>query len=335
MGRATVRLAEEHGWPVISEPSGNARTGTQAISTGALMLGVDGALDDIRPDHVLVVGRPTLSRPVMALLRDPRHTVSVVSASPAWADATRTATQVLPALPAPDGRHQPDRGWLEAWLQAERLGRAAVDEVLDGEDAAELRLARDLVASLPSDALLFLGSSMPVRDVFVAAAPRDGVTALANRGAAGIDGTVSSAVGAGLAWQRDGGGRAFALLGDLTALHDGNGLVLGPDEPRPDLTLVVTNNDGGAIFGLLEQGDGADGEAFERVFGTPHGVDLAAWCGATQTPFTRTGSVGAALDAALDPRGGGVQVVELRTSRAAVAPLHRQLREAVAAALTR
>jgi len=171
---------------------------------------------------------------------------------------------------------------------------------------------------------------MPVRDVFTAAAPRDGVTVLSNRGAAGIDGTLSSAIGAALAWQRDGGGRAFALVGDLTALHDANGLVLGPDEPRPDLTVVVVNNDGGAIFGLLEQGGDDYADAFERVFGTPHGVDLAAWCGATQTPFTRAPSVGEALDAALDPRGG-LQVVELRSDRAAVAPLNHALREAVAA----
>jgi 2-succinyl-5-enolpyruvyl-6-hydroxy-3-cyclohexene-1-carboxylate synthase len=268
----------------------------------------------------------------MALLRDPRSTVSVVAATPSWADATRTAAQVLPALPAADGHHEPDEEWLGLWRDAEKAARAAVDELLDGEDAAELRLARDLYAALPSDALLYLGSSMPVRDVFTAAAPRDGVTVMSNRGAAGIDGTVSSSVGAALAWQRDGGGRAFALLGDLTALHDTNGLVLGPEEPTPDLTLVVVNNDGGAIFGLLEQGGDEHADAFERVFGTPHGVDLAAWCGATQTPHTRTGSVGAALDAMMDPRGG-LQVVELRTDRASVAPLQRRLRAAVTAAL--
>jgi 2-succinyl-5-enolpyruvyl-6-hydroxy-3-cyclohexene-1-carboxylate synthase len=117
----------------------------------------------------------------------------------------------------------------------------------------------------------------------------------------------------------------------LTALHDGNGLVIGPDEPRPDLTVVVVNNDGGAIFSLLEQGTARDG-AFERVFGTPHGVDLAAWCGATQTPFTRCSDVAAVLDAVLDPRSG-LQVVELRTSRDDVAKVQATLRDAVAEAV--
>jgi 2-succinyl-5-enolpyruvyl-6-hydroxy-3-cyclohexene-1-carboxylate synthase len=333
LGKAAARLAEEHGWPVISEPSGNARWGPNAVSTGALLLGVEGFLDPVRPEHVLVVGRPTLSRPVLSLLRDARSSVTVVAGTPAWADATRTAAQVLPALPAPDGHHDPDAAWLGRWQEAEAAARGAVDAVLDAADSGELRLARDLYAALPADALLFLGSSMPVRDVFTAAAARDGVTTLANRGAAGIDGTVSSAVGAALAWQRDGGGRAFALLGDLTALHDANGLVMGPDEPSPDLTLVVVNNDGGAIFTLLEQGAAEHAAAFERVFGTPHGVDLAAWCGATQTPHMRTGSVPAAVDAVLDPRGG-LHVVELRTDRAAVAPLRRQLSAAVAGVLS-
>jgi len=332
LGRAAARLAEEHGWPVISEPSGNARTGPNSISTGSLLLLSEEFMSQARPDHVLVVGRPTLARQVMALLRDPRVSVDVVAGSARWADATRTAAQVLPALPAADGHHEPDQEWLQIWRDGEKQARAAVDVLLDSGGATEPQLARDLYAALPTDALLYLGSSMPVRDVFNAAAPRDGVTVLANRGAAGIDGTISAAMGAALAWQRGGGGRAFALLGDLTALHDANGLVMGPDEPRPDLTVVVVNNDGGAIFGLLEQGTTHAG-AFERVFGTPHGVDLAAWCGATQTPFTRCVDITAVLDAVLDPRAG-LQVVELRTDRADVTTVHAALRQAVADAWT-
>ena len=333
LGRAASVLAEEHGWPVISEPSGNARRGPNAISTGGLLLEAAGFLDAARPEHLLVVGRPTLSRPVLALLRDPRSSVTVVGTTANWADATRSAAQVLPSLPAADGHHEPDAEWLGVWRDAEVGARAALDDVLGDDETTELGLASSLVAALPADAMLFLGSSMPVRDVFTAAAPREGVTVLANRGVAGIDGTVSSAVGAALAWQRDGGGRAFALIGDLTALHDSNGLVLGPDEQEPDLTIVVVNNDGGAIFGLLEQGREEYADAFERVFGTPHGVDFAAWAGATQTPHVRTASVAAALDSVMDPRGGGIRVVEVRTDRAVVARVRGELRAAVEAAL--
>jgi 2-succinyl-5-enolpyruvyl-6-hydroxy-3-cyclohexene-1-carboxylate synthase len=164
------------------------------------------------------------------------------------------------------------------------------------------------------------------------AAPRSGVTVLANRGAAGIDGTVSTAVGAALAWQRDGGGRAFALLGDLTFVHDANGLLLGPREPRPDLTFVVVNNDGGGIFGLLEQGGGLGEPGYERVFGTATGVDLAALCGAGATPHARVSTVAELLAVALDPRAG-LQVVEVRTERAAARDLAAAVRVAVADAV--
>jgi len=327
LGRDAVRLAEERGWPVISEPSGNARWGANAISTGALLLADDEFVSMARPDEVLVVGRPTLSRAVLALLRDARVSVTVVAGSARWADATRTAAHVLPSLPVSDGHHEPDGDWLQLWRDAETRARSAVDDVLD-QGMSEARLARDLIAALPVGSLLFLGSSMPVRDVFTASAPRDGVTVMANRGAAGIDGTISSAVGAALAWQRAGGGPAFALMGDLTALHDANGLVLGPDEARPDLSIIVVNNDGGGIFELLEPGQHTEPDAFERVFVAPHGVDFAAWAQARATSFTPAPDSVAALTAALDPRGG-LHVVEVRTDRADLAHLRDALSSAV------
>lgn len=102
----------------------------------------------------------------------------------------------------------------------------------------------------------------------------------------GIDGTVSTAVGAALAYESE--GRTVALLGDLTFLHDASGLLIGTGEPRPaDLTIVVANDDGGGIFELLEQGDPQYAGVFERVFGTPHGMDLAALCAAYRVPHRR------------------------------------------------
>jgi 2-succinyl-5-enolpyruvyl-6-hydroxy-3-cyclohexene-1-carboxylate synthase len=187
-------------------------------------------------------------------------------------------------------------------------------------------VAAEVVAGLPAGALLVVGSSKPVRDLFRAGT--HGATVLANRGVAGIDGMVSTALGAALAHAS---GPSYALVGDLTFLHDATALVLGPDEPRPDLTVVVVNNDGGAIFGLLEQGADEHRGAFERVFGTPHGTDLRALCAATGTCFASV-RTREELRTALAP-GQGVRVVEVRTDRQSAIDADGSLRAAVAAAL--
>jgi len=174
-----------------------------------------------------------------------------------------------------------------------------------------------------------LGSSTPVRDVDRLAVPRGDLTLLANRGVAGIDGTVSTAVGAALAHD----GPAYALLGDLTLLHDTTGLVLGPDEPRPDLTIVVLNDRGGGIFGLLEQGAPEHADAFERVFGTPHAVDLAPLCAATGVAYARCDEP-AGVEALLRP-APGLRLVEVRAGRAELRAGHAALRAAVHDAVRR
>jgi 2-succinyl-5-enolpyruvyl-6-hydroxy-3-cyclohexene-1-carboxylate synthase len=170
---------------------------------------------------------------------------------------------------------------------------------------------------------------------------------LASRGASGIDGTTSAAIGAALAHQAAGGGPAVALIGDLALLHDSAGLFIGPDEPRPDLCLVVVNNDGGGIFSTLEQASFPG--SFERVFGTPHGADVAA-AGlpyqritqstqlvtqlvsqpvtqlATQLATQPAGELAGAL------AGSGLRVVELQTSRTEAAELRTRLQQAATAA---
>jgi 2-succinyl-5-enolpyruvyl-6-hydroxy-3-cyclohexene-1-carboxylate synthase len=159
--------------------------------------------------------------------------------------------------------------------------------------------------------------------------PRPGVRVLASRGTSGIDGLVSSAIGAALAHQAAGGGPAVALLGDLAFLHDAPGLMLGPGEPRPDLCLVVVNNDGGGIFSDLEQA--AFTGPFERLFGTPHGAGLGDLAHAAGLPFTR---LKAAADLPEALAGRGLRVVEVRTERAAAASLRARLRDACVAAVT-
>ena len=210
--------------------------------------------------------------------------------------------------------------------------RRAADEILDAEDAVtEPRLARDLAAALPDGALLWAASSLPIRDLDHHMAPRDGIRVLASRGASGIDGTTSAAVGAALAHQAAGGGPAFALIGDLAFLHDTPGLILGPGEPAPDLCLVVVNNDGGGIFSTLEQAAFAGPSGpFERVFGTPHGARLGQLAAAAGLPYTRLEKSGD-LTAAL--AGSGLRIVEAGTSREAGAALRARLQQACAASV--
>ncbi|MCF6745610.1 2-succinyl-5-enolpyruvyl-6-hydroxy-3-cyclohexene-1-carboxylic-acid synthase [Blastococcus sp. KM273128] len=324
---AAPGLSEGSAWPVVAEPSSAFWGLPGSVRGGVLALGAPGWLAAHRPERVLVVGRPTLSRPVSALLADPAVTVETVSASPRWADAGRSSSAVrrLFAGAEPDGAV--DAGWAAAWqAAADRVG-TAVDALLD--DAPVLtaaRLARDVVAALPAGALLVLGSSTPVRDVDRLAVPRADVTVLANRGVAGIDGTISTAVGAALVH----GGRAFALMGDLTFLHDLTGLLLGEGEPRPDLTVVVPDNDGGGIFAQLEPGQDRHAADYRRVFGTPHGRDLVAVAESLGWPATRV-STPAELQAVLGL--GGPQVVVVGTDQRAEAELAVRLRQVAAAAL--
>jgi 2-succinyl-5-enolpyruvyl-6-hydroxy-3-cyclohexene-1-carboxylate synthase len=201
--------------------------------------------------------------------------------------------------------------WLQRWLDRDAEVSADLDRLLGARDGLSAQtVAGAVAAALPPGGLLFVGASNPVRDLDLMV-PRyrvgDRRMVVGNRGLAGIDGTLSSAIGAALGRPRS--TRCLALVGDVTFLHDTNGLVLGPDEPRPDLTVVVVNDDGGSIFASLEQGGASYAESYERLFGTPHHVDLAALCAATRTPHWRVGSVEELRHALASP-AGGIEVIE-------------------------
>ncbi|WP_214410359.1 2-succinyl-5-enolpyruvyl-6-hydroxy-3-cyclohexene-1-carboxylic-acid synthase [Sphaerisporangium fuscum] len=315
--RRYVAAAGMAGWPVLSEPSGGGRYGDHAISSYHFLLGVPEFADAHRPDVVVTLGRPSLSRPLLSWLKRAQEHIVVTPHLGRWPDPTRSATQVAAAIEIPVAAG--GDAWLRSWRVAEAAARQAVDAVLDDAGLTEPRLARDLADMLPNNALLFCGSSMPIRDLDQAMRPRRGLRLMANRGASGIDGLVSTAVGAALAHN----GPSYALLGDLTLLHDQNGLILGPREPRPDLCLVVVNNDGGGIFSLLPQAGLPD--SFERVFGTPHGVDLSYVAAATGTPYTLLASPD---DLPKAIRGEGLRLVEARTDREENARVHAAMREA-------
>ncbi|GAA2669379.1 2-succinyl-5-enolpyruvyl-6-hydroxy-3-cyclohexene- 1-carboxylic-acid synthase [Nonomuraea recticatena] len=320
--RRYVAAAGMAGWPVLSEPNGGGRYGDHAISTYHFLLGTPSFAEAHQPDVVVTLGRPGLSRSLLSWLRGAQEHIVVATDLSRWPDPTRSATQVAQAVEIPVAAG--DDAWLHSWRRADAAARAAIDELLDSSGMSEPRIARDLADSLPNGALLFCGSSMPIRDLDQAMRPRRGLRLLANRGVSGIDGLVSTAMGAALAHN----GPSYALLGDLTFLHDQNGLILGPREPRPDLCLVVVNNDGGGIFSLLPQA--AIRDPFERVFGTPHGVDLGYVAAATGTPYRLVEDIS---DLPKAVRGEGLRIVEVRTDREPNAALHGQLRDAAQAAI--
>ncbi|WP_405393681.1 2-succinyl-5-enolpyruvyl-6-hydroxy-3-cyclohexene-1-carboxylic-acid synthase [Microbispora hainanensis] len=320
--RRYVAAAGMADWPVLSEPNGGGRYGDHAVSTYHFLLGDQEWADAHRPDVVVTLGRPGLSRPLLSWLRRAEEHIVVSPDLTRWPDPTRSATQVAQAVEIPIAAG--GDAWLRAWRHADHVARQAIDEVLDSSGLTEPRIARDLAEVVPNGSLLFCGSSMPIRDLDQAMRPRRGLRLMANRGASGIDGLVSSAVGAALAHN----GPAYALIGDLTLLHDQNGLILGPREPRPDLCFVVVNNNGGGIFSLLPQA--ALEDPFERVFGTPHGVDFGYVAAAHGLPYALVEEP-EELSKAL--KGDGLRIVEARTDRMSNAAVHAAMRDAVRAAM--
>jgi 2-succinyl-5-enolpyruvyl-6-hydroxy-3-cyclohexene-1-carboxylate synthase len=354
---ALVRLAERAGWPVLAEPSCGARRGPNALTGYQYLLASREFMAPRRPDVIVSAGRPGLSRPQSALLglaragEQVRHVV-IARGPGRWADPQRAATDVAAGvtLTGAPPAGAPGR-WLDGWRRADAAALRAADAVLeadtagpgrqDGEPApgepalaepalTEPLIARELLAALPEQALLWAGNSLSVRDIDLLMPPRTDVRVLASRGASGIDGTASTAAGAALAHAAAvSGAPAFALIGDLALLHDAAGLAIGPGEPRPDLCLVVVNNDGGGIFEALEP---AAFGSFERLFGTPHGASLEHLAAAFGVPYTlveRPGELAKAIP------GSGLRIVEARTDRAANAGLRARMREAAAGAIAR
>ncbi|MEE4024086.1 2-succinyl-5-enolpyruvyl-6-hydroxy-3-cyclohexene-1-carboxylic-acid synthase [Gordonia sp. PKS22-38] len=289
------------------------------------------ALDSVHPQQAIICGRPTLHRGVSRLLADPAVTVYALTTGPRWPDVSgnvyATGTRVEPT-------GEPREEWLKECADVQQRVLGAVDAELDGrlDDPAAttgLHVARVVSAAMRPGDQLVVGASNPIRDVALAGRVTDGVRVLSNRGVAGIDGSNSTAIGAALALDRSSpGAHTIALMGDLTFIHDATGLVIGPGEPRPScLRIVVANDDGGGIFGLLEQGDprynsGPYVGAYERVFGTPHSADLASLCAGFHVPHRRVtiGELSSVL--AEDAPDGGVEVVEVITDRAHLRAVH-------------
>lgn len=380
-GPVAEAFARAHGLPLLAEPSSNARFGPNAVGPYRIVLDAFGP-DSAQPiERVVLFGRPTLSRPVTALLARADVPSALYQPVPvAWYEPGRRTELPLDNLgDLADFAGRGSAAWLDAWLLAGAAAQHAVDVVLSGPaasggpasgpasggpasggpaesgpsstgagspgagPAATGPAATGPAATGPAVGALVwehtrgqlvLGSSNGIRDVDLAGAPASEPAAVvfANRGLSGIDGTLATATGIALAGRQE----TTVLLGDVTFLHDAGGLLLGAGEQEPDLRIVVLNDAGGAIFGLLEHGgveaSGRYGTAVERLFGTPHSVDLGALAAAYGVAH-RSVSTTAELAAALAEPWEGRSIIEVRTDRRGLRELHVRIRAAVTAAV--
>ncbi|WJY73607.1 2-succinyl-5-enolpyruvyl-6-hydroxy-3-cyclohexene-1-carboxylate synthase [Corynebacterium auriscanis] len=351
------RIMEQlSGVPTMAEPVAPDAPEIPVHSAAAAMFTADtvahGEYSAVtRPEQIVVVGRPTLHRPVARLLADPEIRVVVVTDTNTVTDVSGTAAAVTRAITLTG---EVDQQWLSVCRAISDMGAEAVRRTLEESDEFTAIHAVAAVAdSLRDGDAVVLGASTTVRDASRAGLPFSGVAAYASRGAAGIDGTVSTAAGVAFAHASSEphamrAPRTIAVMGDLTFLHDIGGLNIGPLEPHPDnLLIIVTNDNGGGIFETLEPGreqlrrfpDGS--EMFERIFGTPLRANLGELCAGFGVPHrlvTTPTELALAIEehaelgylsADDDAIGSGIAVIEAQVSRAGRRNVEKAIREAV------
>lgn len=345
---AVMRLARELDVPVLADPLSQVRCGPhydgRVIDSYDAFLRDESLASALRPDVVLRFGAAPVSKPLQQYLA--RHASArqvSVDDGQGWADPAAVAGGVFHVDPvafcevlaetvrAARRRCLADSGrsWCSRWRELNALTRATLTgELEEASSLSEPRVFVELARLLPPGATLFTGNSMPVRDLdtFFPGSDRP-LVCLANRGASGIDGVVSAALGAGVT-----GGRPLVLVvGDLSFYHDMNGL-LAAKLHGLSATIVLLNNDGGGIFSFLPQADLPN--HFEELFGTPHGLDfrpVAEMYGLEYRMADSWDAFRSAVGGGL--RSEGVTLVEVRTERRANAELHRRLWSATAVAV--
>ena len=325
-------------WPVLADPlSGWRVPGPATVAAFDAITRTAAGNDDLTPDLVLHLGRPPASKALGQWLGAVEAVHVLVDPERRWLDPARRADVVIAATPHDVLRAVAagavDPSWLASWQHAEATAQAVITEVLASHpEMTEPGLARELVQHLPDGAALLASSSMPIRDVEWFGQPRSGLEVHSNRGANGIDGVTSTALGLALA---RGSQPTAALIGDLAFLHDGSGLT-GMSTRQCSLALVVLDNHGGGIFSFLPQAAQLSPDRFEQLLGTPQPVDLHALATAHGLPCAPLGSVAdLAPQLAEATAGGGVRVLVARTDRQQNVAIHAELADAVADALAR
>jgi len=250
-------FAQSIGWPLVCEDPLSFAT---SVPYASLFLTSFKIRQALRPEVVIVIGRTTLSRSMNALIASAKREIAI-DPRIAMIDINRNADQIFLAIPSVTINSESDDGWLELWKSYSDETSTLVEDLPVWSEAS---IARTVARLLPDESTLFVSSSRPIRDLEGFAAARGSIETFANRGLAGIDGNVSTALG--IASQRS---STVAMLGDLSFLHDATGLIGAGDI---NLRLLIINNDGGGIFSTLPQ---HNAPGFEKLFGTPHGLDPA------------------------------------------------------------
>jgi 2-succinyl-5-enolpyruvyl-6-hydroxy-3-cyclohexene-1-carboxylate synthase len=374
LGEAASAFCAAAGWPLLADPLSGARRGEAAVAHYDALLRHGPFAASVKPDIVLRVGDLPTSKPLRGWLASMCDVPqAAIEQEGRWQDPDATLCRCFTLEPAAalrqlvDTTPASDLDWLASWRSADERAAEAILGVLAAEGLSEPAVAAELGVLLPEQATLFVASSMPVRDIesFWPARP-DPPRVLCNRGANGIDGTVSSAFGAAA----DGRGPVVLLIGDVALAHDIGGLIAA-QRLELDLTIVLINNDGGGIFDFLpvardpmaragsdeaktrlslrraSAGDTEHGgqqwedatvqqDIYTRHIATPTGLDFAQAArlyGLEHEVVADIAAFRAALERALTPRPGGSRIVEVRTDRARNVALHRRAWEAVAGVL--
>lgn len=339
-------LSKSIGAPLLADPLSQLRWGSHDRET--LIDRYDPILrhqpfaDGLAPDVVLRIGGAPTSKALIEYLMRNSDASMIVIDEGRWPDPTLLAEEMVHADPRLvcrqllgeiDGNKRLHEGWLRKWTEADAVARGSLEQYTCSlSEPFEGRALADVVSALPDGSTLFVSSSMPVRDLDAfGTGDRRKIRVLANRGANGIDGVVSSALGAAAALRETSGGPLVLVIGDLAFYHDMNGL-LAAKLHALDVTVVILNNDGGGIFSFLPQSEFRS--HFEQLFGTPHGLEFAPVASVYGGHYRRahdSDSLIAAVNEGVS--GKGLHLVELRTDRERNVVLHREAWAAVGAAL--
>lgn len=329
VAEAIISLSEKTGWPIIADPLSQLRSNEKAIDSYDAFLRDDEVKDALKPEAIIRFGALPVSKALMQFIKRHNDTAHViVDADGGWRDPSHMATHMINVDESAFCREMVQRlescesQWPALW---QKVNNAARSEMKKAEGMDEGALFRQFLQAVPAGSSVFAGNSMPIRDLdsFLFSGEQT-IRFHGNRGANGIDGLVSTALGIAAS-----GEKVYAVMGDLSFFHDVNGLLAAKMNDL-SMTILVMNNDGGGIFSYLPQA--GERKHFERLFGTPSGLKFDHAAALYGCHYVRIESVGR-LQEELSAQRDGITILEAFTNRSENTAIHRSLwQEAIAAA---